>query len=100
MPRAAGTVGTVILHQLKAPERLVALAGTEWVLERTEQLLADTPTGRVSQRVGRRFVVGPDDVRALPCGEAFLVVTGEALRLRVREPPGTSGAGSPGSVDA
>jgi hypothetical protein len=84
--RLAGTVGTIIVHQLKAPERLVALAGTEWVLERTEQLLADTPTGRVSQRAGRRFVVGPDDVRALPCGEAFLIAAGGGLRLRVRVP--------------
>jgi hypothetical protein len=84
--RLAGTVGTVIVHQLKAPERLVALAGTEWVLERTEQLLVDTPTGRVSQRAGRRFIVGPDDVRGLPCGEAFLITAGAALRLRVRVP--------------
>jgi hypothetical protein len=98
--RLAGTVGTVIIHRLKAPERLVALAGTEWVLERTEQLLADTPTGRVSQRAGRRFVVGPDDVRALPCGEAFLITGSEALRLRVRVPPGNEAALEPGSVDA
>jgi hypothetical protein len=96
--RLAGTVGTVIVHQLKAPERFVALAGTEWVLERTEQLLADTPTGRVSQRAGRRFVVGPDDVRALPRGEAFLINGGGALRLRVRVPE-RRGVGA-GSVDA
>jgi hypothetical protein len=98
--RLAGTVGTVIVHQLKAPERLVALAGTEWVLERTEQLVADTPTGQVSQRAGRRFVVGPDDVRALPCGEAFLITGNGALRLRVRVPPGNEAVLEAGSVDA
>ncbi len=85
--RLTGTVGTVIVHQLKAPDRVVALAGTEWVLERTEDLVAGTPTGRVVQRAGRRFRVGPDDVRSLPCGEAFLVTAGAALRLRVRAAP-------------
>ena len=81
-------------------ERLVALAGTEWVLERTEQLVADTPTGQASQRAGRRFVVGPDDVRALPCGEAFLITGNGAVRLRVRVPPGNEAALEAGSVDA
>src|ERR1700726_4771265 len=49
------------------------LAGTEGTLERTEQTAGLAPTGRASQRAGRRFVVGPDDVRALGCGEAFLL---------------------------
>jgi hypothetical protein len=31
-------------------------------------------------------VVGPDDVRALGCGEAFLLTRGRAVRLRVRPP--------------
>lgn len=92
--RLAGTVGTVIVHQLKAPERLVALAGTEWTLERTEQTAGLAPTGRASQRAGRRFVVGPDDVRALGCGEAFLLTRGRAVRLRVR-PPESPVAGAP-----
>jgi Cdc6-like AAA superfamily ATPase len=84
--RLAGTVGTIIIHRLKAPERLVALAGTESALERTEHLAGLAPTGRVSQRMGRRFVVSPDDVRALGCGEAFLVTADGAVRLRVRPP--------------
>jgi hypothetical protein len=94
--RLAGTVGTVVVHQLKAPERLVSLAGTEWTLERTEQLSGATPTGRATQRPGRRFVVSPDDVRGLRCGEAFVLSGGAALQLRVRaprdEPPTPSGS--------
>lgn len=35
--RLAGTVGTVILHQLKQPDEAASLAGTTWVMERTEQ---------------------------------------------------------------
>jgi hypothetical protein len=91
--RLAGTVGTVIVHQLKSPERLVALAGTEWTLERTEQTARLAPTGRATQRAGRRFVVSPDDVRALGCGEAFLLTGGVAVQLRVRapEPPPARG---------
>jgi hypothetical protein len=88
--RLAGTVGTIIVHRLKAPERLVALAGTEWALERTEHLAGFAPTGRASQRLGRRFVVSPDDVRALDCGEAFLVTADRAVRLRVRAPDGAA----------
>ena len=92
--RLAGTVGTIFIHRLKAPERLVALAGTEWALERTEHLAGLAPTGRASQRVGRRFVVGPDDVRALDCGEAFLVTADGAVRLRVRAPDGGAARGA------
>ena len=90
--RLAGTVGTVIVHQLKAPERLVALAGTEWILERTEHIAGLAPTGRATQRPARRFVVGPDDVRALACGEAFILTRGTATRVRVRAPERSPGA--------
>jgi hypothetical protein len=38
--------------------------------------------------LGRHFVVSPDDVRALGCGEAFLVTVDGAIRLRVRAPDG------------
>ena len=86
--RLAGTVGTVVIHQLKAPERLVALAGTEWTIERVEETARLAPTGRATQRAGRRFVVSPDAVRTLGCGEAFVVTGGSACPLRVRTPPG------------
>jgi hypothetical protein len=85
--RLAGTVGTVLIHQLKAPERLVALAGTERTVERTEQTDGVAPTGRASQHVARRFVVSPDAVRTLGCGEAVLITGATARRVRVRPPP-------------
>jgi hypothetical protein len=89
--RLAGTVGTIVVHQLKVPERLAALAGTAWTLERTEQLHGLAHTGAVTQRVAHRFVVSPDDVRALPSGEAFLVIGASACQLRVRAPgPGVA----------
>jgi len=42
--RLAGTVGTVIAHQLKQPDEVAALAGTEWILERTEQTRTHSTT--------------------------------------------------------
>ena len=84
--RLAGTVGTVLIHQLKAPERLVALAGTTRTVERTEQTEGLAPTGRASQHVARRFVVSPDAVRTLATGEAVLISGASARRLRVRPP--------------
>lgn len=82
--RLAGTVGTVILHQLKQPEEAAALAGTRWVMERTEQTHVLDHTGLGSQRAGNRYVVHPDDVRGLRRGEAFAICGNEALRLTVR----------------
>ena len=82
--RLAGTVGTVIAHQLKQPDEVAALAGTEWVLERTEQTHTLDHTGLGSQRAGNRYVVHPDDIRRLDQGEAFVIHGGEALKLRIR----------------
>jgi hypothetical protein len=84
--RLAGTVGTVIAHQLKQPDEVAALAGTEWVLERTEQTHTLDHTGLGSQRAGNRYVVHPDDIRRLRQGEAFIIHGGHALKLRVRPP--------------
>ena len=84
--RLAGTVGTVIVHQLKQPDDVAALVGTEWTLERTEQTLAADHTDLGSQRVGNRYVVHPDEIRALPRGEAFAIHGGRALRWRIRPP--------------
>jgi len=86
--RLAGTVGTVIAHQLKQPDEVAALAGTEWTLERTEQTLVNDHTGLGSQRVANRYVVHPDELRGLATGEAFLINGGRMLRLRVRGPMG------------
>jgi hypothetical protein len=90
--RLAGTVGTVIAHQLKQPDDVAALAGTEWVLERTEQTQTLDHTGLGSQRAGNRYVVHPDDVRRLDQGEAFIIHGGQALKLRVRPPQSPSAA--------
>ena len=84
--RLAGTVGTVITHQLKQPDEIAALAGTECVLERTEQTHTLDHTGLGSQRAGNRYVVHPDDIRRLHQGEAFIIHGGHALKLRVRLP--------------
>jgi hypothetical protein len=84
--RLAGTVGTVIAHQLKQPDDVAALAGTEWVLERTEQTQTLDHTGLGSQRAGNRYVVHPDDIRRLHQGEAFIIHGGQALKVRVRPP--------------
>jgi hypothetical protein len=93
--RLAGTVGTVVVHQLKQPDRLVELAGTRWAMERTEQLVGQTPTGRATQRPGYRPVVEPDDVRALRTGQAFVIRGGEAVKVRIR-----AGDAAPGPTDA
>lgn len=82
--RLAGTVGTIVVHQLKQPDRVVELAGRSWTMERTEQLLGPTPTGQATQRPGSRPVVEPDEVRGLRTGEAFLIRGGEAVKLRIR----------------
>jgi DNA polymerase III delta prime subunit len=82
--RLAGTVGTIILHQLKQAEEAAALAGTKWVMERTEQTHVLDHTGLGSQRAGNKYVVHPDDVRSLQRGEAFAIHGGDALRWRVR----------------
>jgi hypothetical protein len=84
--RLAGTVGTVVAHQLKQADEVAALAGTEWVLERTEQTHTLDHTGLGSQRAGNRYVVHPDDIRRLDQGEAFVIHSGQALKLRVRPP--------------
>jgi hypothetical protein len=84
--RLAGTVGTVIVHQLKQPDEVAALAGTEWVLQRTEQTRTLDHTGLGSQRAGNRYVVHPDDIRRLHEGEAFIIHRGHALKLHVRLP--------------
>ena len=84
--RLAGTVGTVIAHQLKQPDDVAALGGTEWVLERTEQTHTLNYTGLGSQRAGNRYVVHPDDIRRLHQGEAFIIHGGQAVKLRVRPP--------------
>jgi hypothetical protein len=84
--RLAGTVGTVIVHQLKQPDEVAALAGTEWVLQRTEQTRTLDHTGLGSQRPGNRYVVHPDDVRRLHQGEAFIIHGGHALKLQMRRP--------------
>ena len=85
--RLAGTVGTVILHQLKQPEEAAALAGTRWVMERTEQTHILGHTGLGSQRAGNKYVVHPDDVRALGQGESFILSGGLAVRARIRSAP-------------
>ena len=84
--RLAGTVGTVILHQVKQPDEAAALAGTRWVMERTEQTLVLGHTGLGSQRAGNKYVVHPDEVRALRRGEAFVIAGGQGLRIFVRPP--------------
>ena len=93
--RLAGTVGTVVVHQLKQPDRLVELAGSRWAMERTEQLVGQTPTGRATQRPGHRPVVEPDDVRALRTGQAFVIRGGEAVKVRIR-----AGDAAPGPTHA
>jgi len=85
--RLAGTVGTVILHQLKQPDEAASLAGTKWVMERTEQTHALDHTGLGSQRAGNKYVVHPDDVRALGQGESFILSGGLAVRARIRSAP-------------
>lgn len=82
--RLAGTVGTVILHQLKQPDEAAALAGTRWVMERTEQTLVLGHTGLGSQRAGNKYVVHPDAVRSLQQGEAYAIHGGCAAHLLVR----------------
>ena len=76
----------MIAHQLKQPDEVAALAGTEWILERTEQTHTLDHTGLGSQRAGNRYVVHPDDIRRLHQGEAFIIHSGQARKLRIRPP--------------
>lgn len=61
--RLAGTVGTVLPHQLKQPGGS-RLAGQKWVLERTKQTDVLLHTGLGSQSSYNQQVVHLDDVRA------------------------------------
>lgn len=78
----------MIVHQLKLSDEVAALAGTEWVLQRTEQTRTLDHTGLGSQRAGNRYVAHPDDIRRLHPGEGFVIHGGHALKLRVRPPSG------------
>jgi hypothetical protein len=93
--RLAGTVGTVVAHQLKQPDEVAALAGTEWVLERTEQTRTLDHTGLGSQRAGNRYLVHHDEIRRLHQGEAFVIHGGRALKMRVRHPRARHGPVEP-----
>jgi len=83
------------LGPFKQPDDVAALAGTEWVLERTEQTHTLDHTGLGSQRAANRYVVHPDDIRRLHQGEAFIIHAGEALKLRVRPPLPAAGRSVP-----
>ena len=57
--------GTIVVHQLKVPERLAALAGTAWTLERSEQLRRPRPH-RLGHPTGRAPVRGQPRRRPRP----------------------------------
>ncbi len=68
----------------QAADEAAVLAGTRWVMERTEQTHVLVHTGLGSQRAGNKFVVHPDEVRSLRRGECFVISGGAAARARVR----------------
>ena len=85
--RIIGSVGTVVLHQLPAPEELVRIAGTRVVVESSLQHDGGQATGLGSARMQHAFKVDPNDVRALQPGMCFVIGSGRAAKVAIARAP-------------
>jgi hypothetical protein len=77
----------VIVQQCPDPERLLALAGQERVLEHNWELDFYGPRGFAKARMGERPRIDPEAVRQAQPGEAWVIQAGQSIHLRVLPPP-------------
>jgi hypothetical protein len=83
----ASCAGGVVVHQCPDPERLLALAGQERVLEHNWELDFYGPRGLAKARMGERPRIDPEAVRQAQPGEAWVIQAGQSIHLRVLPPP-------------
>jgi hypothetical protein len=83
----AACAGGIVVHQCPDPERLLALAGQERVLEHNWELDFYGPRGFAKARMGERPRVDPEAVRQAEPGEAWVIQAGQSIHLRVLPPP-------------
>jgi hypothetical protein len=85
--RILGSVETLILHAVNEPQGLAELAGTKQVMELTHRYEDGIYARQGHARREPRAKIDPDDVRTLPCGSAWLIRRGRALKLAVERAP-------------
>jgi hypothetical protein len=83
----ASCAGGIVVHQCPDPERLIALAGQERVLEHNWELDFYGPRGLAKARMGERPRIDPEAVRQAQPGEAWVIQAGQSIHLRVLAPP-------------
>jgi hypothetical protein len=83
----AACAGGIVVHQCPDPERLLALAGQERVLEHNWELDFYGPRGLAKARMGERPRIDPEAVRQAQPGEAWVIQAGQTIHLRVLPPP-------------
>jgi hypothetical protein len=83
----ASCAGGVVVQQCPDPERLLALAGQERVLEHNWELDFYGPRGLAKARMGERPRIDPEAVRQAQPGEAWVIQAGQSIHLRVLPPP-------------
>jgi hypothetical protein len=86
----AACAGGIVVHQCPDPERLLALAGQERVLEHNWELDFYGPRGLAKARMGERPRIDPEAVRQAQPGEAWVIQAGQSIHLRVIPPPTTA----------
>jgi hypothetical protein len=83
----ASCAGGIVVQQCPDPERLLALAGQERVLEHNWELDFYGPRGLAKARMGERPRIDPQQVRQAQPGEAWVIQAGQSIHLRVLPPP-------------
>jgi hypothetical protein len=83
----ASCAGGIVVQQCPDPERLLALAGQERVLEHNWELDFYGPRGLAKARMGERPRIDPEAVRQAQPGEAWVIQAGQSIHLRVLPPP-------------
>jgi hypothetical protein len=83
----ASCAGGIVVQQCPDPERLLALAGQERVLEHNWELDFYGPRGFAKARMGERPRIDPEQVRQAQPGEAWVIQAGHSIHLRVLPPP-------------
>lgn len=76
---------THILMKTNYPEDLASLAGTVMRIEASHQLAEGTHTGMGSARLQHQFKIDPNEVGKMTPGEAFLINSRYAAKIRVSQ---------------
>lgn len=93
--RILGSVETVIVHALNEPGSLVELGGMKRVIELTHRYEDGVYARQGHARQERRLKIDPDDIRALPSGQAWVIRRGRAAKVAIERAPSGSGASLP-----